>query len=128
MKFLHTMIRVGDLEKSIKFYTNVMGMKLIKRKDYPEGKFTLVFLGYSQEDLQIELTYNWGISKYNIGDGFGHIALGVNDINQACDNVIAAGGLVTRKPGPMKYGNTIIAFIEDPDGYEIELIEYYNET
>ncbi|MCX8514218.1 MAG: lactoylglutathione lyase [Burkholderiales bacterium] len=122
MKFLHTMIRVGDLEKSINFYTNALGMTLIKKNEYPDGKFTLAFMGYSKDGPQIELTYNWDTNKYNIGDGFGHIALAVDDINLACDTVIAAGGKVTRKPGPMKFGTTVIAFVEDPDGYKIELI------
>jgi lactoylglutathione lyase len=122
MKFLHTMIRVGDLDKSINFYTNALGMKLIKKNEYPAGKFTLAFMGYSKDDVQIELTYNWETNKYNIGDGFGHIALAVDDINKACDTVINAGGKVTRQPGPMKFGTTVIAFVEDPDGYKIELI------
>ena len=122
MKFLHTMIRVGDLDKSINFYTNALGMKLIKKNEYPDGKFTLAFMGYSKDDVQIELTYNWDTNKYNIGDGFGHIALAVDDINKACATVINAGGKVTRQPGPMKFGTTVIAFVEDPDGYKIELI------
>ena len=125
MKLLHTMIRVGDLEKSIDFYTNVLAMKLLRRKDYPGGKFTLAFVGYGDEKdhAVIELTHNWDTNHYDIGTGFGHIAIGVKDIYGLCEKVKQAGGNVTREPGPMKHGTTVIAFIEDPDGYKIELIE-----
>lgn len=125
MRILHTMLRVGDLERSIRFYCDVLGMKLISRKDYPEGKFTLAFLGYGQnpEHAEIELTYNWGVEKYELGNAYGHIALGVDDIYATCDAIRKAGGKITREPGPMKHGKTVIAFLEDPDGYKIELIE-----
>lgn len=115
------MIRVGDLERSVKFYTEVLGMRLMKKKEYPEGKFTLVFLGYGEESL--ELTYNWDTNAYDIGTGFGHIAIGVDDIYTTCQEIAGKGGRVTREPGPMKHGTTVIAFIEDPDGYKIELIQ-----
>ncbi len=125
MKFLHTMIRVNNLEESICFYTEVLGMNLISRTDYPDGQFTLAFLSYgkSKEDPCIELTYNYGKHSYQLGDAFGHIALGADDIRATIEKVRAAGAKVTREPGPMKYGNTVIAFIEDPNGYKIELIE-----
>ncbi len=125
MRLLHTMIRVGDLERSIDFYTNLLGMRLLRRKDYPEGKFTLAFVGYGEEATEavIELTYNWGVAQYEIGDGFGHIALSVSDIYAACERIKKQGGMVTREPGPMKHGTTVIAFVQDPDGYKIELIE-----
>lgn len=123
MRILHTMIRVGDLDKSIDFYTRAFGMKLIKRNDYPEGKFTLAFIGYADNDVQIELTHNWDISNYELGTAFGHIALGVTDIYKACDIAKQVGGKITREPGPMKFGTTVIAFVEDPDGYKIELIQ-----
>ena len=125
MRMLHTMIRVGDLETSIQFYTEVLGMKLLRRQDYPEGEFTLAFVGYGDEatNTVIELTHNWGKSNYDLGDGFGHIALGVDDIYKVCDEIRARGGKITREPGPMKHGATVIAFIEDPDSYKIELIE-----
>ena len=125
MRILHTMIRVGDLDRSIGFYTDVLGMKLISRKDFPEGKFTLAFVGYGEnpEHAEIELTYNYGVEKYELGNAFGHIALGVSDIHGACEKIRAAGGRITREPGPMKHGTTVIAFVEDPDGYKIELIE-----
>ncbi|MBP9726289.1 MAG: lactoylglutathione lyase [Gammaproteobacteria bacterium] len=125
MRIAHTMIRVGNLEKSIQFYTDVLGMQIIKRKDYPEGRFTLVFVGYGPEPTTalIELTYNWDTSHYDIGNGFGHIALHVSDIYGLCQLVTHKGGKVTRAPGAMKHGTTVIAFIEDPDGYKIELIE-----
>ena len=125
MKILHTMIRVGDLDQSIHFYTDVLGMTLFSRKDYPSGKFTLAFVGYGSEPDagSIELTYNWDKSGYSHGDGFGHIALGVTDIYATCDRIGAMGGKVTRPPGPMKHGTTVIAFVADPDGYMIELIE-----
>jgi lactoylglutathione lyase len=122
---LHTMLRVGDLERSIKFYTEVLGMQLLRRKDYPDGEFTLAFLGYGPEETHtvLELTYNWGKTSYELGTAYGHIALGVEDIYAACEAIRAAGGKVVREPGPMKHGATVIAFIEDPDGYKVELIE-----
>jgi len=126
MKYLHTMIRVNDLAQSIKFYTEVLGMNLISQTDYPEGKFTLVFLSFetSKDDPCIELTYNYGKNFYEIGDAFGHIAFGTDDVQGICDKVRNSGqGRVTREVGPMKHGTTIIAFIEDPNGYKIELIE-----
>ncbi len=125
MKILHTMIRVKDLEESIKFYTELLGMKLLSRKDYPGGKFTLAFVGYGEEpdDGSIELTHNWEQSDYEMGDAFGHVALGVSDIYATCDAITEKGGKVVRPPGPMKHGSTVIAFVEDPNGYKIELIE-----
>ncbi|NEO14431.1 MULTISPECIES: lactoylglutathione lyase [unclassified Moorena] len=125
MRMLHTMLRVGNLEESIKFYCDVLGMKLLRQKDYPGGKFTLAFVGYGDEsdNTVIELTYNWGVDQYNIGDAFGHIALGVDDIYQTCDQIKSLGGKVVREPGPMKHGSTVIAFVEDPSGYKIELIQ-----
>ena len=125
MQLLHTMLRVGDLEKSLDFYTNVLGMKLLRRKDYPEGKFTLAFIGYGDEanTAVIELTHNWETKHYDIGTGYGHIAIGLPNIYEACDMVAAKGGKVTRAPGPMKFGGSVIAFIEDPDGYKIEFIQ-----
>ena len=125
MRMLHTMLRVGNLEKSIAFYCDILGMRLLRRKDYPGGKFTLAFVGYGDEkdNTVIELTYNWGVEKYDLGEGYGHIALGVDDIYGTCDRIKAQGGKVTREPGPMKHGTTVIAFVEDPDGYKIELIQ-----
>ena len=125
MRMLHTMIRVGDLEASIKFYTEVLGMQLLRRQDYPDGEFTLAFVGYGDEasNTVIELTYNWGTKSYDLGNGFGHIALGVDDIYKVCDEIRARGGKIIREPGPMKHGSTVIAFVEDPDAYKIELIE-----
>ncbi|AOY81674.1 MULTISPECIES: lactoylglutathione lyase [Moorena] len=125
MRMLHTMLRVGNLEESIKFYCDVLGMKLLRQKDYPGGKFTLAFVGYGDEsdNTVIELTYNWGVDQYNIGDAFGHIALGVDDIYQTCNQIKSLGGKVVREPGPMKHGSTVIAFVEDPSGYKIELIQ-----
>ena len=125
MRLLHTMLRVGNLEESLKFYCDVLGMKLLRQKEYPNGKFTLAFVGYADESEQavIELTYNWDIEKYEIGTGYGHIALGVDDIYQTCAKIKEKGGQVTREPGPMKHGSTVIAFVEDPNGYKIELIE-----
>jgi lactoylglutathione lyase len=119
------MLRVGDLERSIRFYSEVMGMQLLSRKDYPDGKFTLAFLGYGKnpEHAEIELTYNWGVDHYELGTAYGHIALGVDDIQATCERIRAAGGKITREPGPMKHGTTVIAFIQDPDGYKVELIE-----
>ena len=130
MKYLHTMIRVNDLEKSIHFYKDILGMNLISRDEYPDGKFTLAFLGYgtTKHDPCIELTYNWGRDQYNLGDAFGHIALSGKDIYKVCEQVKAAGGKVVREPGPMKHGTTVIAFLEDPNGYKIELIQSANES
>ncbi|MBA2660522.1 MAG: lactoylglutathione lyase [Nitrosospira sp.] len=128
MRILHTMLRVGDLEKSIVFYTDVLGMKMLRRKDYPEGKFTLAFVGYQDEvdGSVLELTYNWDVKKYDLGTGYGHIAIEVDDACQACEEVKKRGGKVTREAGPMKHGATVIAFVEDPDGYKIELIQKKN--
>jgi lactoylglutathione lyase len=125
MRVLHTMIRVGDLDRSIKFYTDVLGMKLLRRKDYPDGKFTLAFVGYGPETEHavVELTYNWGTDKYDLGNAFGHIALEVDDAYKACEDIKQRGGKVTREAGPMKHGSTVIAFVEDPNGYKIELIQ-----
>ena len=125
MRVLHTMIRVGDLDRSIKFYTDVLRMKLLRRKDYPDGKFTLAFVGYGPETEHavVELTYNWGTGKYDLGNGFGHVALEVEDVYAACAEIKKRGGKVTREAGPMKHGSTVIAFVEDPDGYKIELIQ-----
>lgn len=125
MRILHTMLRVGNLDKSLAFYTQVLGMKLLRRKDYPDGKFTLAFVGYQDEasGTVLELTHNWDTPSYNLGDGFGHIAVEVNDAYQACENTKKMGGKVTREAGPMKHGTTVIAFIEDPDGYKIEFIQ-----
>ena len=125
MRILHTMLRVGDLDRSIDFYTNVLGMKLLRRKDYPEGKFTLAFVGYQDEadGAVLELTHNWGVERYEIGTGYGHVALEVDDAARACALVKERGGRVTREAGPMKHGATVIAFVEDPDGYKIEFIQ-----
>ena len=125
MRLLHTMLRVGDLERSIKFYTEVLGMRVLRRSENPEYKYSLAFVGYDDEDKTavIELTYNWGVSQYDLGSAFGHIAIGVDNIYATCEAVKAAGGKVTREPGPVKGGTTVIAFIEDPDGYKIEFIE-----
>ncbi len=125
MRMLHTMLRVNDLEASKRFYCEVLGMTVLREKEYPDGKFTLCFVGYGDEDSTavIELTYNWGRSEYALGDAFGHIALGTADIRGACEKIRAAGGKITREPGPMKHGTTCIAFVEDPNGYKIELIE-----
>ena len=124
MRILHTMLRVGNLEQSIEFYTTVLGMKLLRQKDYPDGKFTLAFVGYGpeSEDSVIELTYNWDTDHYDLGTGYGHIALEVDDVYQACDDIRQRGGKIIREAGPMNAGTTIIAFVEDPDGYAIELI------
>ena len=125
-RLLHTMIRVGDLEKSVAFYTGPMGMKELRRRDVPDGKYTLVFVGYAEESTGaavVELTYNYGVEKYDLGGGFGHLAVGVPDIYATCDALRAAGAKITREPGPVKFGTTVIAFVEDPDGYKIELIE-----
>jgi lactoylglutathione lyase len=125
MRVLHTMLRVGNLERSIGFYTGVLGMRLLRQHDYPDGKFTLAFVGYGPESEQaaIELTYNYGIDRYDQGSGFGHLALEVNDAAAACAEIRQRGGKVVREAGPMKHGTTIIAFVEDPDGYRIELIQ-----
>ena len=125
MRMLHTMLRVGNLEKSKEFYCDVLGMKLLRQKDYPGGEFTLAFVGYGEEkdNTVIELTYNWGTDSYDLGNGYGHIALGVDDIYGTCDKIKSLGGKVSREPGPMKHGSTVIAFVEDPDGYKIELIQ-----
>ncbi|HSO83598.1 MAG TPA: lactoylglutathione lyase [Thiocapsa sp.] len=124
MRILHTMLRTGNLQRSIDFYTEILGMQLLRRKDYPDGEFTLAFLGYGDESEQtvIELTYNWGVDHYDLGTGYGHIAIEVDDVYQATDRIKAKGGKVTRDAGPMNAGTTIIAFVEDPDGYPIELI------
>ena len=124
MRILHTMLRVGELQRSIDFYTQVLGMNLLRQNDYPDGKFTLAFLGYGKESdsTLLELTYNWDISEYEMGTAFGHIALEVDDVYQAVADIKALGGQVLREAGPMNAGTTIIAFIEDPDGYQIELI------
>ena len=123
--YLHTMLRVGNLERSIHFYTTFLGMKELRRNEVPAGKYTLVFLGYGDESSHtvLELTYNWGVDQYEIGTAFGHLALGVPDIYATCERLRAAGVKITREPGPVKFGTTVIAFIEDPDGYKIELIE-----
>ena len=125
MRLLHTMIRVGDLDRSIGFYTEVLGMKLLRRKDFPDGRFTLAFVGYGDEDSQavIELTHNWDTKSYELGNGFGHIALAFPDVYKACEAVKGRGGKVTREPGPMKFGGSVIAFIRDPDNRSIELIQ-----
>ena len=125
MRMLHTMLRVGDLQKSLDFYTEVLGMKLLRKSDYPEGKFTLAFVGYGDENdhTVLELTHNWDTAKYELGNGYGHIALEVQDAYKACDAVRAKGGNVVREAGPMKHGATVIAFVEDPDGYKIEFIQ-----
>lgn len=124
MRFLHTMLRVGNLEKSIAFYTEVMGMSLLRQKDYPDGKFTLAFVGYGAETNHtvIELTYNWDVDQYEIGSGFGHLAIQVEDVYQATEQIRQQGGKIIREAGPMNAGATIIAFVEDPDGYQIELL------
>ncbi len=124
MRILHTMLRVGDLDRSIDFYTNVLGMKLLRRKDYPEGEFTLAFVGYGDEsdEAVIEFTHNWGVDRYDLGDGYGHIALEVDDVYEAAEAIRERGGKILREAGPMNAGTTVIAFVEDPDGYAIELI------
>jgi lactoylglutathione lyase len=124
-RLLHTMIRVGDLDRSVDFYTRLLGMRELRRRDVPEGKYTLSFVGYGDESEQavIELTYNYGTEKYEMGTAFGHLAVGVPDVRGTCERLRAAGARITREPGPVKFGTTVIAFIEDPDGYKIELIE-----
>ncbi|HHJ1394992.1 lactoylglutathione lyase [Pseudomonas aeruginosa] len=125
MRILHTMIRVGNIDRSIDFYTRVLGMTLLRKNDYPDGQFTLAFVGYGNEadSAVIELTHNWGVDAYEIGTGYGHIAIEVDDAYQACDDIRNNGGQVTREAGPMKHGTTVIAFVTDPDGYQIELIQ-----
>lgn len=125
MRLLHTMLRVGNLERSLDFYCNVLGMKLLRKKDYPGGEFTLAFVGYGNEsdNTVLELTYNWGTEKYELGNAYGHVAIGVTDIYATCEAIRERGGKVTREPGPMKHGTTVIAFVEDPDGYKVELIQ-----
>ncbi|GAK26502.1 lactoylglutathione lyase [Serratia liquefaciens] len=125
MRLLHTMIRVGDLQRSIDFYTKVLGMRLLRTSENPEYKYSLAFVGYTDESegAVIELTYNWGTDSYEMGSAFGHLALGVDDVAATCDSIRNAGGKVTREAGPVKGGTTVIAFVEDPDGYKIELIE-----
>ena len=125
MRMLHTMLRVGDLDRSIQFYTEVLGMRLLRRTNYPEGKFTLAFVGYQDErdGAVLELTFNWGVDKYEIGSGYGHVALEVDDAYAACAEIKRCGGTVTREAGPMKHGSTVIAFVQDPDGYKVELIQ-----
>ncbi len=126
-RFLHTMIRVGDLQRSIDFYTRLLGMRELRRRDVPDGKYTLAFLGYGEGNAEgqgeIELTYNYGVERYDQGNAWGHLAVGVPDVKAACEAVRAGGGKVTREAGPVKFGTTVIAFVEDPDGYKIELIE-----
>lgn len=125
MRLLHTMLRVGNLTRSIEFYTQVLGMRLIRQHDYEEGRFTLAFVGYGEEkdNTVIELTHNWDTEEYDLGNGFGHIALGVDDVYETCEKIRQAGGVISREPGPMKHGTTVIAFVKDPDGYAIELLE-----
>ncbi len=125
MRILHTMLRVGNLERSVDFYTNVLGMRVLRQREYPDGRFTLCFVGYGDEDKEavLELTHNWDTPSYELGTGYGHIALEVDDAYKACDEVKKRGGKVTREAGPMKHGTTVIAFVEDPDGYKIEFIQ-----
>ncbi len=125
MRILHTMLRVGDLKRSIDFYTKVLGMKVLRQSDYPDGRFTLAFVGYGDEDKEavLELTHNWDTAKYDLDNGYGHVALEVDDAYKACEEVKKLGGHVTREAGPMKHGTTVIAFVEDPDGYKIEFIQ-----
>lgn len=125
MRMLHTMLRVCDLDQSLKFYCDVLGMKLLRKKDYPGGEFTLAFIGYGDEadHTVLELTYNWGVDKYDLGNAYGHIAIGVDNIYETCAQIRLKGGKVVREPGPMKHGSTVIAFVEDPNGYKVELIQ-----
>lgn len=124
MRMLHTMLRVGDLDRSLNFYTEILGMRLLRRKDYPDGKFTLAFVGYGDESdhTVLELTYNWETPSYDLGNAFGHVAIEVEDVYAACEAIRARGGKIVREPGPMKHGDTVLAFVEDPDGYRIELL------
>ncbi|BAP13599.1 MAG: glyoxalase I [Alcanivorax borkumensis] len=124
MRILHTMLRVGDLEASVAFYTQVLGMTELRRKEYPEGRFTNVFVGFQPESegAVLELTYNWDQSAYDLGDGYGHVALAVDDVYAACERIREKGGRITREPGPMKHGTTVLAFAQDPDGYKVELL------
>lgn len=124
MRILHTMLRVTELDRSISFYTEVLGMRLLRRKDYPEGRFTLAFVGYGEEseNTVLELTHNWDTHEYDLGNAFGHIAIGVDDVYAACERIRERGGEVVREPGPMKHGTTVLAFVRDPDGYAIELL------
>jgi lactoylglutathione lyase len=125
MRIMHTMLRVGNLERSLAFYTNVLGMRVLRRNDYPDGKFTLAFVGYGDEanNAVLELTHNWDTSSYDLGNAYGHIAIEVPNAHEKCDEVKKRGGKVVREAGPMKHGKTVIAFVEDPDGYKIEFIE-----
>ncbi|TNG93254.1 lactoylglutathione lyase [Pasteurellaceae bacterium USgator11] len=125
MRILHTMLRVGDLDRSIKFYTEALGMRVLRKSENTEYRYTLAFLGYDDEDKSavLELTYNWGVTEYELGTAYGHIAIGTDDIYATCEKVRSAGGNVTREPGPVKGGTTVIAFVEDPDGYKVEFIE-----
>lgn len=130
MRILHTMIRVNDLEESIRFYCDVLGMKLLRKRDYPSGQFTLAFVGYGEESngAVVELTYNWDTHRYDLGNAFGHIAIGVDDIYRTCEALRSKGAKIVREPGPMKHGGSSIAFIEDPNGYKIELIDVGTRT
>ena len=124
MKFLHTMLRVNNLEESIKFYVDILKLKLVRKSDYPHGKFTLAFLSYdTNEEPFLELTYNWETDNYNLGNGFGHIAIGVDDLYSTCEEISKKGGRITREPGPMKGSKSLLAFVEDPNGYKIELLQ-----
>ncbi|WP_322999421.1 lactoylglutathione lyase [Castellaniella sp.] len=125
MRLLHTMLRVGNLDRALMFYTDILGMRLLRRKDYPDGRFTLAFVGYQDESegAVIELTHNWDTESYDIGAGYGHIAIEVEDAYDTCATIKARGGLVVREAGPMKHGSTVIAFVQDPDGYKVELIQ-----
>ena len=126
MRILHTMLRVGDLDRSIDFYTRVLGMRLFRKMDFPEGRFTLAFLGYGDEarDTALELTYNWGVASYELGAGFGHVALEVDDVHASVEDIRAKGGVIHREPGPMNAGTSVIAFTRDPDGYLIEIVSH----
>ena len=128
MRLLHTMLRVGNLQRSIDFYTSVLGMKLLRTTDRPEQKYTLAFVGYgtNPEHAELELTYNYGVDKYELGTAYGHLAIGVDDVYGACERIRASGATITREPGPVKGGTTVIAFVQDPDGYKIELIQGRN--
>ncbi|MDE2574830.1 MAG: lactoylglutathione lyase [Rhodospirillales bacterium] len=125
VRYLHTMLRVGDLDRSVKFYTELFGMTELRRRDVPDGKYTLAFLGFGDEEHNtvLELTYNWGVDHYEIGTAFGHLAIGMPDVYAACAKLRAAGAKITREAGPVKFGTTVIAFVEDPDGYKIELVQ-----